>query len=317
MIVLNRLLQRPLRHAMLLSNLPKELVMVVDSAAERSPLRLLAILLFIIVLPLAVGLYIAPRLVPKPQIGIIRLNYEIFSESAYQLTEQLAYARENPAIKAVVLVINSPGGSAAYSEELYLDVLHTRQQMPVVATVDLLAASGAYYTAAAADEIYAKPTSNVGSIGVISLLPGEVFIEDEILTTGPYKAFGGTRDGTIRQIERAKFAFLEAIKNGRGAALNIDMDTLSRAEIYTGVQALEYGLVDGLMSNDEAVERAAALAGLTDYEEVELFYEVFDDEDLLTASFDPANVDQSRLWVQPTGRAPGLYYLYLHLPPNQ
>jgi len=279
---------------------------------DRSPLRLLGTIVFIVLVPIAVGLYVAPRIVPEPQVGIIRLSQDIEGESTFAVTEQLAFARNDPSIKAVVFILNSPGGSAALSEELYLDVLNTRDSMPVVATIDLLAASGAYYLAAAADEIYAKPTSAVGSIGVIASVAGDVFIEEEQLTTGPYKAFGGTRDGFVRQMERAKFAFLEAVTNGRGAKLNADPDFLSRAEIFTGVQALEYGLIDGLLSGDEAIQRAAELAGLRDYQVVELFPLTFDTGD--SASFvryQPPPVDVRGLWAPPSNLAPGLYYRYV------
>lgn len=292
--------------------------MTSDASTNRSALQTLLLVLIVFILPLGLGLFFAPRAVPKPQIGIIRLNYEIFSESAFEVTEQLEYARQNPNVKAVVLVVNSPGGSAAYSEELYLDVLNTRAEMPIVATIDLLAASGAYYMAAGADEIFAKPTSNVGSIGVISLLPGQVFIEEEVLTTGPYKSFGGTRDGSVRQIERAKFAFLEAIRNGRGEALVIELNELSRAEIYTGVQALEFGLVDALGSNDEAIHRAAELAGLANFEVVELYPLVFDGEGSpTTAVFQPGPLDVERLWTLPADLPPGLYYLHVDFPQNR
>ncbi|MFQ5419904.1 MAG: S49 family peptidase, partial [Anaerolineae bacterium] len=196
------------------------------------------------------------------------MNYEIDGFTTSLLTEQLDYARQHPEIKGILLLINSPGGSAAYSEELYLNLLALREQMPVVASVDLLAASGAYYAAAAADEIYAKPTSTIGSIGVIASLPGAVFIEEEVLTTGPYKAFGGTRDASVRQIERAKFAFLQAVQNGRGDRLDVPLEFLSRAEVFTGVQALEFGMIDGLVSNDEAIKRTAELAGVSDYDVV-------------------------------------------------
>ncbi|PID86160.1 MAG: hypothetical protein CSB13_04340 [Chloroflexi bacterium] len=288
------------------------------SQPYRSPLRLTALFLVIIILPLVIGLYAAPRIVPKPQIGIIRLNYEIDADTAYLITEQMAYARNNPAVKAVVLMINSPGGSAAYSEELFLDVLQTRSNhLPVVATVDLLAASGAYYTAVAADEIYAKPTSNIGSVGVISFLQGDVFIDEDILTTGPYKSFGGTRDSTVRQIERAKLAFLEAVKTGRSDRLTIDLDVLSRAEIYTGVQALEFGMIDGLAANDEVINRAAALAGLSDYEVVELFPLTFGDElEFSFVDYQPEAIDEARLWAHPSNLAPGLYYRYIDTPSN-
>ncbi len=291
--------------------------MAENDSPERSPLRLILLFLIVVFLPLAVGVYAAPRLVPKPQIGIARLNYEIDGFTTELLTAQLDYARQNPEVKGILLLINSPGGSAAYSEELYLNVLALREQMPVVASIDLLAASGAYYTAAAADEIYAKMTSAVGSIGVIASLPGAVFIEEEVLTTGPYKAFGGTRDASVRQIERAKFAFLQAIQNGRGQRLEVSLDYLSRAEIFTGVQALEFGMIDGLISNDEAIKRAAELAGVSDYDVVELFPLTFDDGDGALGSYQPPVIDMERLWAPPSNLAPGLYYRYLELPANR
>lgn len=277
-----------------------------------SPLRFILSVFFIGILPLAFGLFLAPRLVPRPQVGIVRLSYDIYSASAFEIAEQLSYARNDPAFKAVVLVINSPGGSAAYSEELFLDVLNTRRQMPVIATIDLLAASGAYYMAAAADEIYAKPTSSVGSIGVIASLPGEVFLEEQLLTTGPYKAFGGTQDFFVRQIERAKFAFLQGIVTGRGVRLQADPDYLSRAEIFSGVQALELGLIDGLGANDDAIRRAAELAGLSRYDVVELYPLAVDAA--TAASFyryQPPAVDPAQLWARPTNLPPGLYYRYI------
>jgi protease-4 len=285
-----------------------------ENEPGRSPLQLIFTFVIVVLVPLAIGLFAAPRLVPQPKIGIVRLSYDINALTAYEITTQLAYARTDPAVKAVVLVINSPGGSAAYSEELYLDVLDLRSEMPVVASVDLLAASGAYYMAAAADEIFAKPTSAVGSIGVISSLPGEMYIEEEVLTTGPYKAFGGTRDGSVRQIERAKFAFLEAVRNGRGNRLQVSTEYLSRAEIFTGVQALEMGLVDHLLSNEEAVRRAAELAGIANYEVVELYPLTFDGETQYVFAYEPPPIDVEKLWAQPTNLAPGIYYRYMELP---
>ena len=287
-----------------------------ETVPGRSPLGLILLLLLIIIVPLVVGFIFAPRLIPEPKIGVVRLNFDIDSFSAFEVSEQLAVAREDPGIKAVVLLINSPGGSAAYSEELFMDVLNTRNDMPVVASVDLLAASGAYYMAAAADEIFAKPTSNVGSIGVIGLLPGPAFIEEDLLTTGPYKSFGGTRDSMARQIEMAKFAFLEAISAGRGERLQIDPEVLSRAEIFTGVQAQALGLVDKLGATDEAIQRAAELSGLRDYEVVELFPLAFPElvDSVDVQSYQPSLVDPAALWAAPTDLPAGIYYRFIPVP---
>ena len=284
-----------------------------DDASTGSPLRVIVIFLLIVVLPLAIGLFAAARLTPRPQIGIIRLSYDINSQTAYEIGQQLRTARENPAVKAVVLVINSPGGSAAYSEELFLDVLDTRREMPVIASIDLLAASGAYYMAAAANEIYAKPTSAVGSVGVIASLPGDIFIDEDLLTTGPYKAFGGTRDGYVRQIERAKLAFLDAVQVGRGDRLTFFFNDTAPTEIYTGVQAKELGLIDSLASGEEALRRAAALAGVRRYEAVELYPLTFDTDTipLPEVRYQPLPIDEARLRQAPAALAPGLYYRYV------
>jgi len=279
-----------------------------------SPLQILMTILLIIIIPLALGLFLAPRLVSEPKIGVVRLNYDISGPSVQDMLSQFAYARRDDSIKAVVMYVNSPGGSAAYSEELFLDILNTRKEKPVIATVDLLAASGAYYAAAAADEIYAKPTSSIGSIGVIAVLPGPVFIDEDLLTTGPYKAFGGTRDSFMRQMEISKNAFLEAVRIGRGDRLAIEPEFLSRAEIFSGAQAEAMGLVDGLLSGDEAIQRAAELAGIKNYQVVELSDLALPDEknnDETQEIYRSAVVDSRRLWAAPKDLPAGLYYRYI------
>ena len=280
------------------------------NTSSNSPLRLIFAILLAFVLPLALGLYLAPRLLPAPQIGVIRLNYDIFDLTAREVVTQLEYAREEESVRAVVFILNSPGGSATYSEELFLNVLDTRREVPVVAAVDVVAASGAYYVAAAANEIYAKPTSAIGSIGVIGLLPGPIYLDDETLTTGPFKAFGATEDAMIRQAERSKFAFLEAIRSGRGDRLQVDLDVLARGEIYNGLQAVEMGLIDGIRSNAAVYERAAELAGIADYEIVELYPLAVGEEGILNAAHLPP-LDIERLWAPPTNYPPGLYYRYI------
>lgn len=292
-----------------------------DDQPRPAPLRLLLLFLLFFVIPAGAGLYFAPRLLPVPKVGVIRVNYDITDVTAFEFGEQMAYAREAGDVSAVVLVINSPGGAATFSEELYLNVLHARRFFPVVASVDVLAASGAYYVAAAANEIYAKPTSYVGSIGVIGLLPGPIYIDDEIVTTGPFKAFGGTEDAAIRQAERSKLAFLEAIRVGRGELLAVDLDTLARGEIYDGLQGLEMGLIDGILSTEEAIARAAELAGLSDYETIELYPIAFPEqagEDDLEAAVNRYTVPQldfARLWQPPADPAPGHYFRYV-VPPQ-
>ncbi len=289
--------------------------MVPANSPTRSPLRLILVFILVILVPLAIGIYAAPRAVPEPKVGVIRLYYEIFGLTAEEFKAQLDYARNDPSIKAVVIIINSPGGTANDSEEMYLDVLKTRQEMPIIASVDFLAASGAYYVAAATDEIYAKPGSAVGSIGVITSLPDGVFIEEDLLTTGPYKAFGGTRDGFSRRAETLKDVFVNAVAVGRGDRLLADFETLTRAEIFDGVTAQQMGLIDGMISTQEAIARAGELAGLRDYEVVELYPLTFaDDGGTDTLAYQPPEIDLERLWAMPSNLPPGLYYRYIELP---
>ncbi len=291
--------------------------MAQDGASNQSsPLKTILAIIIIVILPLLIGLYVAPKIVPAPKIGVIRLYYEINPTTAYEFREQLSYARNDPAIEAVVIVINSPGGTASDSENLYLEVLDARDDLPVVASVDFLAASGAYYIASATDAIYAKPGSAVGSIGVISSLPQTGFIEEDVLTTGPYKGFGGTRDGFVRRAETLKFAFLSAVAAGREGKLTAEAspDFLSRAEIFSGVRAEELGLIDGLRSTSEAIAEAGQLAGLRDYEVVELYPLAFagdENSGTVVSTYHAPPIDTERLWAMPANMAPGYYYRYI------
>jgi protease-4 len=271
---------------------------------NRTP-KVVALLIFFVLLPVGLGAIVAPRLVPAPQIGVIRIWFDIYTPTAQVVIDQLDYALEHRAVRAVVLIIDSPGGEVTASEDLYYSILDARQEVPVVASVDVLAASGAYYLAAATDEIYAKPTSLVGNIGVIGYAVPAPYLLEEVLTTGPYKAFGGTQAGQVRQMEIAKEGFLQAVAAGRGDRLKTSLDFLSRGEAFSGVQALSLGLVDQLGSNQEAIARAAELAGLRDYDVVDLLPATYPEEDI------PWAFQGQTEWRKLTELPPGLYYRYI------
>lgn len=271
--------------------------------------------LLLVVLPLLLGSRMATSLVPEPKVGVIRFWTDIWYWTAQDAIDQLAYAREDPSIKAVVIVVDSPGGEVTSSEDLYLSILHTREMMPVIVTVDYMAASGAYLLAVAADEIYAKPTSLVGNIGVIGYASAVPYVDEEILTTGPYKAFGGTQAGRVQQMEMAKESFLAAVMTGREGRANVSPDFLSRGEIFSGVQALELGLIDGLISTDEATSRAAEMAGLRNYQRVDLWGLVFPDRPPYEEYFFiGSDAESERNWTAVEDLPPGLYYRYVELP---
>ena len=282
-----------------------------------SPLQGLACFVFWVIFPLLVGVVLAAVIVPVPQVGVIRFEDVIVSESAANLSVLLDHARTDPNIQAVVLEINSPGGEVTATEELYYRLLELRQTKPLVITIDSMAASGGYYMAAAGDHIFAKPASTVGNIGVVSFLPStdqQRFTDEDYVSTGPFKFSGGSRGDFMRQIELIKLGFLEAVFAQRWAKLNIESEALSSGEVFLGVQALQLGLIDELGANSEAVQKAASLAHLGHYDVVDVAAQVFGgevpamEEDLYTR-LDALQARGHPAWHQE--------FLYLYIEPEK
>lgn len=214
--------------------------------------------------------WIFQRPYARAQVGVITLSSIIGSSSAADVVALLRQAEETPSIRAVVLLIDSPGGSASASEELYLSMLRFREKKPVVTSVEGIAASGGYYVAAATDYIYAKPTSFVGSIGAWTFLPQREVVGEDILPTGPFKAIGGSQRRAAQQLEMVKEGFLDAVIAQRSGKLRLSKVELAQAELYMGMESLSLGLVDALGPTVAAVEKAAELAGISRYDVVEL-----------------------------------------------
>jgi protease-4 len=260
-------------------------------------------------LPLLAGLLLA-ALIPQPVIGILHLDSAIEPYSASLLSAQITYAREHPEIRAVVLVLDSPGGTVSDTEAVYLDLLNLRKTKPVVASINSMAASGAYYLTAGTDYAFAKPTSEVGNIGVIGYLPPSPTIFESIISTGPYKLWGTPRDAYVRQIEMIKQEFYEAVKTGRGSRLKAPSGVVLSGQIWPGTEALHLGLIDELGAQSEAIEKAASLAKVSNYKTVNLA------ELALTPSpyggYTVTKPENSPAGAYPTEA--GLYLLYL--PPS-
>jgi protease-4 len=277
------------------------------TAEKRLPARRRAgAILWWLILPLVLGLLLS-TLVPRPIVGLIYLDGPIGSLSARNLIAQIAYAREHWQVRSVVLVMNSPGGTAVDTESVYLELARLRQTKPVVTLVEGMTASGAYYLAAGTDAIIAKPSSEVGSIGVLNLLPPQPSVAEDLVTTGPYKAWGAPPDAVMRELETVKQGFFQAVKLGRGAALRVEPDVLLRGEIWLGTDALKMGLVDELGAQSRAVEKAAQLGRLPQYRVADL-------RELAGLPF----VSEDLFFIQsPDGkttsypREPGLYLLYV------
>ncbi len=190
-----------------------------------------------------------------------------------RVEEKLQRAEETRGIEAVVMHVDSPGGSVAASQEIY-DMIDD-YDMPVVMTMGDMAASGGYYISAPADAIIARPGSMTGSIGVIFTLydPDELLdnigIEREIIKSGEHKdMFSRSPEEDEREIiqnmsDTAYDQFIQAIVEGR------DMDEeevreLATGEIYMGSQAKDLGLVDELGGYSKALELAGEMAELDD-----------------------------------------------------
>jgi protease IV len=192
------------------------------------------------------------------------------------LIRAIGQARRNPRIRAVLIEIDSPGGTAIASEQLYMAVRRLAAGKPVVAWIKGVGASGAYFLACAATRVLAFPSALVGSIGVISVRPvvvdalRRVGARMVVTKTGPFKDMGAPwREPTEedeaheRDLVDAIFRrFTSAVRTARG----FDDDALARVttgDVWLGTRAIELGLIDGLADDEEtALEAAQDLASL-------------------------------------------------------
>jgi protease-4 len=197
-----------------------------------------------------------------------------------RIREQLERAAEDDEVRAVLLRIDSPGGTVTASEILYREVQRFKEETgrPVVAEVMGVAASGAYYVAMASDTVLAHPTSIVGSIGVIfsnlSLagLLEKLGVEDQTLTTGPFKDAGSPLR-RMRPEERAWFQgvlddlharFVAVVDEGRPGLDHARVVALADGRIFSAPQAKELGLVDGIADVHGAIAETERRAGLSE-----------------------------------------------------
>lgn len=240
----------------------------------------LFVLLAILMLPSGKGM--------KPSVGehtaLVEIEGPIAAEeqaSADNIVGSLREAFEDEKVRAVVLRINSPGGSPVQAGYVYDEIRRLQEEYPdkpVYAVIADIGASGAYYIAAAADEIYADKASLVGSIGVIgggfgfTDLMGKLGIERRLYTAGENKAFldpfSPEKESEVQFWEQVLATthrqFIEQVQQGRGDRLVAD-DRLFSGLIWTGEQALELGLVDGLGSASYVAREVVGFEELVDY----------------------------------------------------
>jgi protease-4 len=212
--------------------------------------RTIAIFFVVIVIALVGAYFLSSALIPEPKIGVIDIQAPIGGALAEVISLEVDYALNARDIEGVVLLINSPGGPAY---------------------VDGLAASAGYLVGVAANEVYAKPASFVGNVGVIMGQPGPETLSERFITTGPFKATGASATSLLQKLDLLHADFRDTVVAERSQApnpLKISADELATGELWIGIEAKEYGLIDELGSNLDAINRAAELAGLADYEVV-------------------------------------------------
>ncbi len=248
--------------------------------------------------------------------------------SVARVREQLDRARRDPEIRALLLRIDSPGGSVTASDLVYREIQRFRKEraLPVVAQLMGTAASGGYYVAQAADEIIAHPTTITGSIGVIYFgvnvagLMEKLGIEDQTLTTGSYKDAGSPLRRMTSQ-ERSQLRsilfdmqaeFERVVDAGRPQLDAAAVHALADGRIFSASQALQHGLVDRIGDLQASIDAAKLRAGLGEAQVVsyhrpqEYRSNVYSAVPLPlpTAVLDP------RSWIPAALRSGGFFYLW-------
>ena len=194
------------------------------------------------------------------------------------MNRALKEAREDKNIKAIVLRIDSPGGSALTSELIWREIELTKKVKPVVVSMGNVAASGGYYIACNADKIFAESTTITGSIGVFGMLPNfstlseKMGIHTEQVSThknsANYSPFvpltENFRGFTQESVERIYKTFVNRVATGRKMTFE-QVDEIGQGRVWTGAEALKIGLVDKIGGMDEALAEASKLAKIKDY----------------------------------------------------
>lgn len=197
-------------------------------------------------------------------------------------------------VKAVVVRINSPGGSAVEAEVIYRELLKLKESKPIVVSMGGYAASGGYYIASCADQIFAEPNTITGSIGVFGLilcpqklLKNTLGINVETVNTHEKSSFISAMEPKTaaelavlqRSVENVYDVFLQHVADGRRMTVE-QVDSIAQGRVWTGTSALKIGLVDQLGGLEDAIMYAAQLAEMEDGYKVKEFPEE-DDADFM------------------------------------
>ena len=195
-----------------------------------------------------------------------------------KVANELIKLKNDASVKAVVLRVNSPGGSAYTSEQIWKQVVELKKVKPIVISMGDVAASGGYYIACAANKIIAEPNTLTGSIGIFGMFPNvagalnKVDLTMDVVKTNTYADFGdfsrpmsdGERALLQGHVERGYQTFIKRCADGRGKTTEA-IDAIGQGRVWTGSQAVEIGLVDELGGIELAITSAAELAEVEAY----------------------------------------------------
>lgn len=196
---------------------------------------------------------------------------------AEKVIRDLRRLKEDEDIKAVVLRVNSPGGSAYDAEQIWHAVSELKKEKPVIVSMGDYAASGGYYISCVADSIVAEPTTLTGSIGIFGMVPNaeglmqKVGLDFDVVKTNTYADFGalnrpfneGERGLMQHYVEQGYDLFLTRCAEGRGMTKEA-VDKIAQGRVWTGAKAKELGLVDELGGLNRAIEMAVEKAGVAE-----------------------------------------------------
>jgi protease-4 len=232
------------------------------------------IVLFLIAVSASLSGPDGPGVAFGPRVAVVELEGMIIDVE--DLLRELKAHRENPQVKAVVIRINSPGGVVGPSQELHDALLRLRKAgKPVVASLGAVAASGGYYVAVGADQIYANPGTLTGSIGVIMQMANveslmkKVGVDYVVVKAGRYKDLGNFSRPMSPEERRVLQALLDDVHTqfigAVAAGRRMDESQVRQfadGRVFSGVQARALKMVDELGGLEDAIDGAARLAGL-------------------------------------------------------
>lgn len=232
-----------------------------------------------------------------------------------KVIKELRELREDKSVKAVVLRVNSPGGSAYGSEQIWREVTLLKAAKPVVVSMGDYAASGGYYISCAADCIVANSTTLTGSIGIFGMIPSaekllkeKIGLDFDMVKTNKLsdmgtlsRSFNDAEKEILQEyINEGYKLFLKRCADGRGMSIE-DIDNIGQGRVWTGSKAKEIGLVDEIGDVDKAIGIAAQLAKVNDYKVVAYPAE----SDFMTKLLDEDKVEYLETMAQ---KALGPYY---------